>query len=70
MISFCCRLRLLREERKPARSARVTSELMGLSSDALRRYERGEAEPTMESLRKIADYYHVSTDYLMGRTNY
>jgi len=43
---------------------------MGLSSDTLRRYERGEAEPTMESLRKIADYYHVSTDYLMGRTNY
>lgn len=70
MTDFCCRIRLLREERKPLRSARVTSELMGLPSDALRRYERGEAEPTMESLRKIADYYHVSADYLMGRTNY
>lgn len=48
----------------------VTSQLMGLPADALRRYERGEAEPSMSSLEKIADYYHVSVDYLMGRTNY
>ena len=43
----------------------VTSQLMGLNPDALRRYERGEAEPTMSALEKIADYYHVSVDYLM-----
>ena len=48
----------------------VTSQLMGLNPDALRRYERGESEPTMSALEKIADYYHVSVDYLMGRTNY
>ena len=41
----------------------VTSQLMGLNPDALRRYERGEAEPTMSALEKIADYYHVSVDY-------
>ena len=35
--------------------------------EALRRYERGEAEPTMSALEKIADYYHVSVDYLIGR---
>ena len=43
----------------------VTSQLMGLNPDALRRYERGEAEPTMSALEKIADYYHVSVDYLV-----
>jgi len=45
---------------------RVTSQLMGLPPGALRRYERGEAIPRMDALRKIADYYHVSADYLLG----
>ena len=48
----------------------VTSQLMGLNPDALRRYERGEAETTMRPLEKNADYYNVSVDYLMGRVNY
>lgn len=48
----------------------VTSQLMGLHPDMLRRYERGEAEPSMEALQKIADYYEVSTDYLIGRTQF
>lgn len=47
-----------------------TSELMGLPSSALSKYERGEAKPTAESLAMIANYYHVSMDYLWGRTNY
>lgn len=67
---FPRRLRLLREEKRPLRSMAVTSELIGLPADALRRYERGEAKPTVESLSAIADYYHVSMDYLWGRTNY
>lgn len=43
---------------------RVTSELMGLSTSALRRYERGEREPTLSALVHIADYYGVSIDFL------
>lgn len=70
MNEFPKRLRMLRERRRPLKSMTVTSQLIGLPPDALRRYERGEAEPKMSSLRKIADYYHVSVDYLMGRTNY
>ena len=54
---------------RPVRSMTVTSQLMGLHPDMLRRYERGEVEPSMDALYKIADYYGVSTDYLMGRTN-
>jgi transcriptional regulator with XRE-family HTH domain len=34
----------------------------------LRRYERGEAEPSASALIKIADYYNVSVDYLLGLT--
>ena len=51
-------------------SRKVVSELCGLHSDAIRRYERGEAIPTADALAKIADYYRVSADYLLGRTNY
>ena len=48
-------------------SCRVVSELCGLHSDAIRRYERGESEPTLESLVAIAEYFGVTIDYLVGR---
>ena len=70
MNKFPERLRKLRESMRPVRSMTVTSQLMGLHPDMLRRYERGEAEPSMDALYKIADYYGVSADYLMGRTNF
>lgn len=65
---FPQRLQKLREGQHKSR--RVLSELCGLSPDAVRRYERGEAKPTMEALIAIADYFCVSIDYLVGRTNY
>ena len=34
------------------------------------RYENGSAQPTLENLVKIADYFDVSIDYLLGRTEY
>lgn len=51
------------------RSCKVVSELCGLSPDAIRRYERGEAKPTVDSLIAIADYFGVSLDYLCGRVD-
>lgn len=67
---FPQRLRKLREEKRPLRSMAVTSELIGLPPSALSKYERGESKPSADSLAMIADYYHVSMDYLWGRTNY
>ncbi len=67
---FPRRLRKLREEKRPLLSMAVTSELIGLPPGAIRKYERGEAKPTVESLSAIADYFHVSMDYLWGKTNY
>ena len=64
------RLRKLREEKRPLLSMVKTSELIGLPPSALSKYERGEAKPMADSLAMIADYYHVSMDYLWGRTNY
>lgn len=67
---FPRRLQRLREERAPIKARHVVSQLCGLPSDAVRRYERGEAKPTMEALVKLADYYEVSLDYLVGRAPY
>lgn len=61
---FRQRLQRLRERRRMSRKA--LSELCGLSSDAVRRYERGESEPNLTSLVQIADFFEVSTDYLLG----
>lgn len=64
-MEFRIRVRQLRE--KKGISRRVLSELCGLNPDAVRRYERGEAEPTMHSLVAIAEFFEVSLDYLVGR---
>ena len=70
MGEFATRLRHLRESKYPVRSRKVTSELCGLPPDAIRRYERGEAEPTLSSLLLIADYFEVSLDELTGREKF
>ena len=33
------------------------------------KYERGERPLPLEYAEKLADLYHVSVDYLLGRTN-
>lgn len=64
MNEFPERLRRLRESVRPVRSMTVTSQLMGLSPDALRKYERGEVEPKMTALKLMAAYYHITIDEL------
>lgn len=63
--SFPARLQRLRERRGLSRT--TLSELCGLHQDAVRRYERGEAVPTVETLSALADFFEVSLDYLTGR---
>lgn len=65
---FPKRLQKLRE--REGKSRVVLSQLCGLPDSSIRRYERGEASPTSESLAAIANYFRVSMDYLWGRTNY
>ena len=40
---------------------------IGVSGSAYRNYERGERSPSFEILVKLADFYGVTTDYLLGR---
>lgn len=40
---------------------------LGISERAYITYEYGEREPKLETLQKLADFYGVTTDYLLGR---
>lgn len=64
-MEFRQRLQQLRERKNISRI--VLSELCGLHPDAIRRYERGEDKPNLESLVAIADFFGVTIDYLVGR---
>lgn len=40
-----------------------------LNQNSISRYETGEREAGYETLIMIADYFQVSIDYLLGRTD-
>lgn len=62
------RLQQLRKEHKV--SCRQLGKEIGLSASALSHYETGINIPSMENVLKIAEYFDVSIDYLVGRTEY
>lgn len=66
-MSFPERLKFLRKERRVG--AKDVYQSAGLSQAAYYYYERGEREPNLTSLSALADYFNVSADYLLGRSN-
>lgn len=48
---------------------REVAEFLGIQQTVYSRYERGFQTIPVEHLLKLADFYHVSTDYMLGRTN-
>lgn len=42
---------------------------LNMSQNTVSRYENGEREPGIAELVAIADYFRVSVDYLIGRTD-
>ena len=63
---FADKIRVLRKEKKLTQ-AEVAKEV-GLSARGYQDLELG-AKPSYENLRNIADFYDVSVDWLMGRTD-
>lgn len=41
----------------------------GISERTYQRYENNERDPDAPILKKLSDYYDVSADYLLGRTD-
>lgn len=61
------RLKELREKR---RLSQITLAMeLNLNQNSISRYETGEREADYATLIAIADYFGVSVDYLLGRTD-
>lgn len=60
-------IRNLREDRDLRQ--RQLAEILHVSQNTYSQYENGVIELTAEKLVLLADYYDVSVDYLLGRTN-
>lgn len=58
-------IRILRQEK--SLTTDDVAKAIGVSGSAYRNYERGERSPSFEILVKLADFYGVTTDYLLGR---
>ncbi len=59
---------------KELRKAKGISQLklaldLNTNQNTISRYENGQREPGIGELIKIADYFNVSVDYLLERTN-
>ncbi|MCL2037336.1 MAG: helix-turn-helix domain-containing protein [Oscillospiraceae bacterium] len=59
-------LTLLRKERRI--SQKQVAEDLGVTQALLSHYEKGKRECGLSFLVKVADYYRVSADYLLGRS--
>lgn len=60
------RIRDLREDHD--KTQKEIAELLGTSQTMYARYERGASELPIRHLIRLADYYGVSTDYILCRT--
>lgn len=60
----------LREIRKSKGISQVKMSMdLNTNQNTISRYETGEREPGINELIKIADYFNVSVDYLLCRTD-
>ena len=64
------RLRRLRQLRKQRNISQLKMGMdLNMGQNTISRYERGDREPSISELIAIADYFHVSIDYILERTN-
>lgn len=61
------RLKELRQERKLTQQN--IADFTKISRSVLSQYENGIAEPTLSVIIKLADFFNVSADFLIGRTD-
>ena len=66
-MSFGQRLKHLRKQHKLTREN--LAKKLKISYWALSKYETDARIPDPETFKKIADFFNVSTDYLLGRTD-
>ena len=67
MANFSERIRALR--RKNGMTQEALGKIIGVGQDSISIYEKGKHYPEVRNLMILADYFGVSTDYLLGRTD-
>ncbi len=67
MSNFQSRLRELRHSRNLM--AKTMAENLGISYRNYQRYEKGEMDTPSSKLISLADFFNVSLDYLVGRSD-
>ena len=60
-------LKCLRQ--KAGISQQQLADIVLVSQQSINKYENHDIEPDIETLVRIADYFNVSLDYLVGRTD-
>lgn len=60
------RIKKLREENKMTQ--KDLGNILGLSQQTIGHYETNRAQPDYETLNKMANFFDVTIDYLLGRT--
>ena len=66
-MNYVKRIRDLREDRN--KTQQEIADVLGTSQTMYARYERGANEMPIRHLVALCDYYNVSADYILGRTN-
>lgn len=61
------RIKQLREKKEVSQSELASN--IGIARNTLSQYETGKRQPDYKTLLKFADYFNVSVDYLLGRTD-
>jgi transcriptional regulator with XRE-family HTH domain len=67
MATFGERLSVLRKERKSTQ--KQIAVIFGVTERAYQRYEGNQSTPNYATLIALADYFDVSLDYLVGRSD-
>lgn len=67
MASFAERLRLLRTSK--SLSQEELAKTFGLTQSIIAHYEANRKQPSSQNIQQIADYFQVSVDYLLGRSD-
>src|SRR5690625_4392667 len=60
------RLRRLRNEKRLTQQD--MADFLGITRQGYAKYENGQAETDLETLKKLATFFDVTTDYLTGHT--
>jgi HTH-type transcriptional regulator, competence development regulator len=61
------RLKTLRLQKKLTHQDMAN--FLGITRQGYSKYENGQSQPDIETINKLAQFFNVTTDYLLGRTD-